>query len=68
MKLAVKRQNIDNFKFMVVPTFSAVVCHKNAPNQSFMFSKHKNSNKNQNFFLIFLRFFDFFPSNFLKIM
>jgi hypothetical protein len=45
-----------------------ILCHKNAPNQLFMFWTHKTTQMTTKNFSKILRFFDFFLSIFLKIM
>ena len=48
--------------------FLQLLCHKNAPNQLFMFWTHKTTQMTTKKFSKILRFFDFFLSIFLKIM
>ena len=48
--------------------FMQLLCHKNAPNQLFMFWTHKTTQMTTKKFSKILRFFDFFLSIFLKIM
>ena len=48
--------------------FLQLLCHKNAPNQLFMFWTHKTTQMTTKKISKILRFFDFFLSIFLKIM